>query len=167
MIFITTGTAHFPFTRLVDTVIDHYQHSLQTPVVIQSGFYNLQSPAKHIKICQYYKPHIFTYYLKTANLIVTAAGEATIHQTLACAKNKPIIFPRLHKYSEHVDDQQRSIARYFDKRHLAFVATTTSKLNRYLDLPPTQLKHHFQLSKPYTTIRLLDDLCRDLSATKP
>ncbi|HLU82933.1 MAG TPA: glycosyltransferase [Trueperaceae bacterium] len=62
-----------------------------------------------------------------ADVIVTHAGPATVLQALEWGK-LPIVFPRLSRFHEHVDDHQPSFARHLQRQGLARVAATEAEV---------------------------------------
>ncbi len=141
LVFVSTGTASFPFKRLVEAVIDFYENKPSAEVVIQSGAYKKKSPKKHIKIQPYFPFEKMIKFFKEADVIISAAGEATVFSILESAVNQPIIVPRLKKHGEHVDDQQLQIARYLKKAKLASIVLDIDKLE-------TTLENHSLSSNP-------------------
>lgn len=130
MIFVSTGTFPIPFSRLIETVINYYQDKPNYQVVIQSGVMPIKSSPKHITTKSYfsYKETLRLY--KKAELNISAAGEATALLLLKHSKNIPILFPRLKRYSEHVDDIQLQTCKYLRSNKLAETAITTNQLTK-------------------------------------
>lgn len=134
MILITTGTVHFPFTRLINFCLNYFTNEKNEKIIIQNPVFHTNSTiSKHIKIKKIIKTNQITDLYKKANLIISASGEGTILQLLEYSKNKPILFPRNPHYKEHVDDQQLKIAKEMQKHGLCITAFNTRQLKQILD----------------------------------
>lgn len=162
MIFVSCGTVSFPFKRLVDTVIGLFKDNPNEKVIIQSGSYLRKSPANHIIIKPYFTFRKMLKYYQTADLIVSAAGEASTYLILAHATSIPIFFPRLKKYGEHVDDQQKLIGRFIEKYDPAYVAYNTLQLKNYLKRknPKGDFENRIKEKNAETLKRLTENLNR-------
>lgn len=133
MIFITVGTIHLPFPRLIDTALNYFSDS-QEEVIIQTGNYQKgMNPTENIKLAQMIGFNQLEKYLKQAQFIICSGGEGTLIQILNLAEKQPIIFPRMSLYKEHVNDQQVSIALNLKKQNLAKVALNKKELKKILD----------------------------------
>lgn len=127
MIFITVGTHHLPFNRLlklVDNLIKEKQ--INEKVIIQSGTTNtivagaVQNPS--------YDYAEFISLLKKARIVISHAGPATIYQCIVLAGKKPIIIPRLKKYGEHVSDHQLYFAQELAKENKIYLCLNKKEL---------------------------------------
>ena len=155
LVFVSTGTVSFPFKRLVDAIIEFYKDKPMTNVVIQSGDYKIKAIVKHIEIHPYFPLEKMIKFYKSADLIISAAGEASVFLILKYAKHKPIIIPRLKKYEEHVDDQQFLVANYLKKKKLAYTLLDRNKLKTMLK------KHRLKLAKKRkTSLKTSSELAR-------
>lgn len=98
MIFVTVGTHHQPFERLLEAA-----RSLDGEVVIQD---------------RVLPPDAWTALVERARIVVCHAGPATIEAVVAAGKI-PIVVPRRRLWREHVDDHQVAFARRIaDRVHL-------------------------------------------------
>lgn len=102
MIFTTTGTSAWDFSRLIK-IMDELALKLETPIFLQIGY------AKYIpKNCEYVryisKSELEALYEK-ASLIVSHAGVGSILTAVRLNKNI-IVFPRRQAFHEHIDDHQ-------------------------------------------------------------
>jgi len=158
MIFISTGTIYFPFKRLINQVINYYQNNNKEIVIIQSGSSKIKSPAKHIIIKQYFSLKQTIKYLQKANLIISAAGEASVFLTLKHSKNIPIFIPRLKKFKEHVDDQQLIIGKFLQKYKLANVITNISQLKMHIEQEKSKNINNKSFSQSLETKKLIKNL---------
>jgi len=114
MIFVTVGTHHLPFNRLL-LMIDELvgQKHINEKVIIQSGTTNIKVSGAVQKNA--YDFNEFISLLKKARIVISHAGPATIYQCVVLAGKKPIIIPRLKKHGEHVSDHQLYFARELTK----------------------------------------------------
>lgn len=141
MIFVSTGTVSFPFKRLVDQIIHIYTPEHEEGVIIQSGAYDLSSPAPHIIIQPFFPPQLMVQHQQRARLNISAAGEFTIFQLLVHSKNVPILVPRLHRFQEHVDDQQLTSAQVIHNKYSFPVVVDITKLENTINQKVVPNKH--------------------------
>ena len=118
MIFVSVGTQKFPLDRLlkeVDLLIEN--KVIDEDVFAQIG--NSNYNPKNYRYERFLSPCDFEDVVKKSDLIVTHSGVATIITSLKNAK-PVVVFPRLCKYGEHVDDHQVQIAHTFaEKKYVA------------------------------------------------
>lgn len=104
-------------------------------------------------------------YYKAADLVVSAAGEASVFLILQYSRNIPIFVPRLKRYGEHVDDQQLMIGKYLKKHKLAHVVFDISLLENYLEkkkINRSKIDKHFS-SQAQELRRLIANLDKTTS----
>jgi len=166
MIFVTTGTLSLPFPRLINAIINLYKHQTNEKVIIQTGNYTPSNPAKHIITQPYFSFKQMIKYFQTADLVISAAGEASVFLILQHSKNMPIFIPRLKKFNEHVDNKQLIISRYLKKHQLAQVVTDISLLKNHLKKPKTNPSKINQNS-PHKTPHLTNLLQHLSQITQP
>ena len=111
MIFVAVGTRKFQLNRLlseIDTLVE--KGLIKDKVFAQTG-YSDYMPKNYDYIDFMPKPE-FDNYIHNCDLLITHGGVGII---LTALKNeKPtIVFPRLSKYGEHVDDHQLEITEAF------------------------------------------------------
>ena len=108
MIFVTVGTEKFAFNRLVCAIDNFARDGKIKDVFVQTG-------------CATYKPKSVLYKnfldfnemqskIKSADIVISHAGVGSVLLALSNGKI-PIIFPRFHKYQEHLDDHQIEFAK--------------------------------------------------------
>jgi len=135
MIFITTGTTHLPFSRLIDFCIDYFFDKNKETVIIQNTIYkNKRKLPDHIQIKKTIRQNQILFFYQKARIVISAAGEGTIMQMIEHTTQKPILFPRNPIFKEHVDDQQIRIAQKNQIKEWCLVAFNTCQLQRYLKL---------------------------------
>lgn len=113
MIFVSLGTNDKSFKRLLDAFErDLKNGNIKDEVIVQSGFTKYDS--KLMKVIDLMSMEEFNNNINKCDLLVTHGGVGTILDGLKLGK-KIIAFPRLSKYSEHVNDHQQEIISEFYK----------------------------------------------------
>ena len=131
MIFVVCGTQKFALNRLLKAVDELVATGkIREEVFVQKGYSNY-----HLKYCRsvdFLDVMSFDDQIKACSLLITHGGIGTI---LAGKKfNKPIIvFPRLKKYGEHVDDHQRQIARKFAANRMLLMCEDSAHLEKCME----------------------------------
>ncbi len=146
MIFVTVGTLHFEFRRLIEKM-DEIASKIDEEVVMQIG-YTEYEPVN----TEWFKfsdiDNIKEYYEK-ADLIVAHAGAGTLLDSLSFKKSV-VAVPRRKKYGEHIDDQQLELTEVLEKsgKVLAVydIETLDSTIVRALKNENTILKTNKRLS---------------------
>lgn len=140
MIFITCGTLLIPFDRLIHACTTLFTDPNEK-IVIQSGVTKVPYHP-HFIVKNFIPNDQMVKYIQQARIIITAAGEGTVFQIIEYGKVKPILFPRLRKYHEHIDDHQRKTAEYFRQKELAYIAENEAQLQTYLKHTELLKKKH-------------------------
>jgi len=126
IIFITVGTEKFSFDRLIRIVDDVADKGLiKGKFFAQIGESNYIP--KKIQYSKFLEFRIFLEHVKRSDLVITHAGVGTLLNCLSFGKI-PIIFPRLHKYSEHLDDHQLEFSNALEREGAAIVARNGEEL---------------------------------------
>lgn len=115
MIFVVLGTQKFQLNRLLrfldKCVADG---SITEEIVAQIGYSDYLP--KHYSYHEFLNKQEFDDTIARADIIIAHSGVGTIIS--AISKNKPVIvYPRLSKFKEHIDDHQLDIAYAFDRKH--------------------------------------------------
>ncbi len=115
MIFVVLGTQKFQLNRLLK-LLDEYVKlgKIKEEVIAQRG--NSDYIPKNFESFEFLDKDTFDSYIKKANIVVTHSGVGSIITALK-SKKPVIVFPRLKKYGEHVDDHQLDIATAFAKKN--------------------------------------------------
>ena len=115
MIFVTLGTQKFQLNRLLEELDNCIENKvIKEEVYAQIG--NSTYQPKYFESEKFMDKDVFDEYISKASLIITHSGVGSIITSLK--KEKPVIvYPRLAKYNEHVDDHQLDIARAFEKKN--------------------------------------------------
>lgn len=114
MIFVTVGTHEQPFNRLIQKMDELKRDGIiEDEVIIQTGFSTYEP--KH---CQWSKLLPYQQMVKNvadARIVITHGGPASFIMPLQIGKI-PIVVPRQHQFSEHVNDHQVEFARNVAER---------------------------------------------------
>ncbi len=109
MIFVTVGTTHFPFDRLLSAVA-----TLETDdeLVVQRG--PSQVPIDNARSIDFLSFDELNDYVRDAGTVISHAGVGSIMVALSHGK-RPIVVPRLERFGEAVDDHQLQVATLLDR----------------------------------------------------
>jgi UDP-N-acetylglucosamine transferase subunit ALG13 len=130
LIFVTVGTHHQPFERMLDAVglIEGEE------VIVQYGTGAPPPSAARAAAFMPFDEMLECY--RGARHVVTHAGVGSI----LCATREghlPLVVPRRHDLGEHVDDHQAELTRALEKRGAVVAVWETPQLPRLLaELPP-------------------------------
>lgn len=126
MIFVAVGTQKFQLNRLLkelDTLVE--SGMLHEPVFAQIG--HCDYIPKHYPSAPFLTKDQFDQKIDECSLLITHSGVGTILSGIS--RNKPVIvYPRLAKFAEHVDDHQLQIAQSFSQKHYVLVCTEQDNL---------------------------------------
>ncbi len=127
MIFVTVGYSQYSFDRMVSTVDNVL---LWLGVKRDDVFFQI-GPANYVPrsgpCCTFLNFDNVLHYIKSSNLVITHAGVGSILLCLINNRN-PIVFPRLRKFGEHVDDHQLQIASRLSESGLVYYPTGVEEL---------------------------------------
>lgn len=113
MIFVTVGSHHQPFDRLVRACAELAELER---VVVQRG--PSATRPSGCEVHDWLEPHAFEALLAEARLVVCHAGPATL-EAVVRAGSIPLVVPRRRLWREHVDDHQVAWAhRIRDRVHV-------------------------------------------------
>lgn len=132
MIFVTVGTHHQPFRRLLDALCELNRDQL----VVQ---YGPAEPPPDIAHCAAYMPFDeMLEHFHDAETVITHAGVGSI----LCARREghvPLVVPRRHDLGEHVDDHQAELTRALESRGAVIAVWNTEELPQSVaTAPPRQ-----------------------------
>lgn len=133
MILITAGTTKFPFNRLEKVAVRLAKLYPKKTIIFQSLKITELSFPKNIEIENYISPEVFEGLLRKAETIVTHGGYATVMKSLALSKTKPLVIPRLKRFSEHVNDHQLYFAKFMQKKGLVSIVNNSDNIQDVLD----------------------------------
>lgn len=114
MIFVILGTQKFQLNRLL-MELDRYKEEnlLQDEIIAQIG-HSTYLP-KHFQYTRFLNKEEFDHLIRKADLVITHSGVGSIITAIGAGK-PVIVYPRLEKYGEHVDDHQADIAEAFCRK---------------------------------------------------
>jgi len=110
MIFVTVGTTHFQFDRLIVGVA-----SLETDeeIVVQRG--PSRASAGNARVVDFLSFGELADYIRRSRVVVSHAGVGSIMVALSEGR-RPIVVPRLARFGEAVDDHQVQVAEMLAER---------------------------------------------------
>jgi UDP-N-acetylglucosamine transferase subunit ALG13 len=115
MIFVVLGTQKFQLNRLLSEIDELIETGGITQEVIAQIGVSDYIP-KHYQYFRYIDKKQFDELILQATVVITHSGVGSIITALK-AKKPVVIYPRLQKYHEHVDDHQLDIAKAFEKKN--------------------------------------------------
>jgi len=104
LILVLCGTQMQDFSRMI-RVVENLADNNQ--VVVQAGHTKYKSPK--MEIFDFIPSDKMKELYKNADYIITHAGAGSMFQAIKTNK-KTLVFPRLQKYGEHVDDHQLQLS---------------------------------------------------------
>ena len=158
MIFVVLGTQKFQCNRLLEKMDQLISEEIiKDKVFAQKG--NSDYIPKNYEYIDFVEKAQFEDLMEQCDVLVTHSGVGTI----LSGKNhgKPVIvFPRLKKYGEHVDDHQLDIARAFGKKNLVFMCGENDDLGELIE---KARKHPFDkyVSQRTRMIQLIEDYIKE------
>ncbi|MCI8486658.1 MAG: hypothetical protein HFJ20_06260 [Clostridia bacterium] len=112
MILVLLGTQNNSFHRLLEEIQEMVDKEIiKDKVVVQAGY--TQFSSKNMQIFDFIPLEKMSELQEQASLIITHGGVGSIISPITKGK-KVIAVPRLHKYSEHVNDHQKEIIKTFN-----------------------------------------------------
>ena len=127
MILITVGSSGYNFDRLFRIVDELCERNIidGKSIIAQTG--NLNYTIKNYSAFNFASPEKMQTFFDDADVIICHGGTGTIIKSLKLNK-KVIVFPRLKKFKEHVDDHQLDIAKSFLNENYILVAYNSDEL---------------------------------------
>lgn len=132
MIFVVLGTQKFQCNRLLK-IIDELvgNGTIKEEVFAQKG--HSDYIPKNYNTIDFLQKEEFESKMKECSLLITHSGVGTILSGIY--HHKPVIvFPRLKKYKEHVDDHQLDIAETFSKKRLVLMCGEEDDMEKLIEL---------------------------------
>ncbi len=130
MIFIAVGTQKFQLNRLlkqIDRLIG--TKKISEKVFAQIG--NSDYKPVNYEYTDFLNKEEFDKYIGECDVLITHSGVGTIISGLN-QKKPVIVYPRLAKYNEHVDDHQLQIAESFSMQNLVLLCGEKDDLNKLI-----------------------------------
>lgn len=131
MIFVSVGTQRFQLNRLLKTIDELVEKNIITESVFAQIGHSDYKPINYEYI-DFLDKENFDAYIEKSSVVVTHSGVGTI--IAAVNRNKPVVvFPRLAKYDEHVDDHQLQIAEAFGENELVLMCGENDSLEKIIE----------------------------------
>lgn len=131
MIFLVVGTQKFQLNRLlkeVDNLID--EGIITEKVFAQTG--NSDYQPKNYDYEPFIAKEQFEKLVAECDLLITHSGVATIMSGINHNK-KTIVYPRLSKFNEHIDDHQLEIAKSFSEQNYVLLCGENDNLKDIIE----------------------------------
>lgn len=131
MIFVAVGTQKFPLNRLLrelDMLLENGK--IQEQVFAQSGCSDYVP--QHFENVPFLPKDEFEKMVDQCDLLITHSGVGSILSGITHGK-PVIVFPRLSKFGEHVDDHQLQIAESFSALNLVLMYREGDDLAELID----------------------------------
>ena len=158
MIFLILGTQKFQLNRLLREMDELYeQGKIEEKTFAQIG-------------CSDYLPYNYDYIdfldrenfenkVKESNLIITHSGVGSILTSLKYEK-PVIVYPRLCKYKEHVDDHQLEIAKAFAKKKYVLYCREEDDLYDAIKQAKT-MQFRKYISSTHNIVRIISEFLKE------
>lgn len=114
MIFVVLGTQKFQLNRLLQKLDDYVEQGLITDEIYAQIGNSTYKPHNY-SYKEFFDKKEFDETIGKADVVIAHSGVGTII-TAIHAKKPVVVFPRLAKYKEHVDDHQLEIAKAFEMK---------------------------------------------------
>ena len=140
------GTQNNSFHRLLEEIDRLIENKvINEEVIVQKGYTKYES--KNMKTIDFISRDELENLEKQASYIITHGGVGSIVSSLEKGK-KVIAVPRLHKYSEHVNDHQKEIIKKFNENKniigIQSVEELEDAVKRVSEFKPNQFKGNNQ-----------------------
>ncbi len=167
MIFVTVGTDHHPFDRLIKAVDEIKSKDwLQDEVHIQSGLSRVKP--EFCQVQDFFPFDELMEKIDKARIVITHGGPGSIMPILYRQKI-PIVMAREKKYKEAVDDHQKAFVKKLEKKRLVLRVKDISDLEEkvrnyenYLREKPSSNIAAEQKERLAQFTEKLENLCLDL-----
>lgn len=125
-IFLVLGTQKFQFNRLLKQVDDLLgEGKLNATVFAQVG--NSDYTPRNYTYQKFLNKEDFEKQIQTCDVLITHSGVGSI--VTGIQSNKPVVvYPRLKKYGEHIDDHQVEIAKAYSKKGYIILCSEFDRL---------------------------------------
>lgn len=132
MIFVVLGTQKFQCNRLLKKIDELVGNGIIEEEVFAQKGYSDYKP-EHYNTIDFLQKEEFESKIEECSLLITHSGVGTI--LAGINHRKPVIvFPRLKKYKEHVDDHQLEIAEAFQKKKLVLMCGEEDDMAKLIEM---------------------------------
>lgn len=128
-VFVSVGTDHHPFDRLVGWAERWAAAHPDDVVVVQHG---TTRPPEGIEHAELYRRDDMRSQIERADAVVISCGPGGVMDVRDCGR-RPVVVARRSDLGEHVDDHQRSFARHLARTGLARCVETEDEFAAVLD----------------------------------
>lgn len=128
-VFVSVGTDHHPFDRLVGWAERWAAAHPDDAVVVQHGTTRAPVGTEHAEL---YSRDEMRAQLDRADVVVISCGPGGVMDVRSTGR-LPVVVARRADLGEHVDDHQRSFARHLGDTGLARCVETEDEFNAVLD----------------------------------
>ncbi len=129
LVFVTVGTDHHRFDRLIDLIGKWAARNPGARVVVQHG---TAHAIDGVECSPFLAPERFHELLAEASAVVCPGGPGAIMET-RLAGLRPIVVPRRAELGEHIDDHQVAFSRFLAHHGWITLAERDAELVRALD----------------------------------
>lgn len=130
MIFVTVGSQKFQLNRLLKLLDDLCDKGkISEDIFAQIGCSDYK-PKNYLYV-EFLDKDLFEEKVAECSLVITHGGVGGIIAALNASK-PVIVFPRLSKYSEHVDDHQLEIAKMFFGKNFVFLCNENDDMSKMI-----------------------------------
>lgn len=130
MIFVILGTQKFQLNRLLKTLDQYVEKGIIKDEIIAQIGYSDYLP-KRYQYVEFLNKEEFDAMIQKADIIISHSGVGAIISALN-ARKPVIVYPRLAKYREHIDDHQTEIAYAFSKKQYVLTCREEDDLSELL-----------------------------------
>lgn len=132
LILVCVGASEYKFDRLLKIIDNLCEDGIlsSNEVIAQIGLTTYVP--KHYKYFDLIGREEFQNYVEQANLVISHAGTGCVLPPLKLGK-KVIVFPRLEKFNEHVDDHQKELSEVLASTGYVMTAETESDLIKCIE----------------------------------
>jgi len=160
MIFVILGTQKFQMNRLLRHIDDLLSAgAITAPVVAQIGHSDYEPV--NFEFHRFLNKEEFDKNIAQADLIITHGGVSSVITALKLRK-PVVVYPRLGKYGEHVDDHQCEIARAFAKKGYVLCCDEGDDLVKKLDFCK-DMEFTEYVSQIENITRIVNDFLSDIN----
>lgn len=133
-IFVTTGTSHFNFDRML-RLVEGFLNVIpgELEVLLQYGNSNPKELPSLIKSAEFLSRDDAEQAYKNSDIVFSHCGIGSIFNSLRY--NRPtVIIPRYERYGEFTDDHQLQIAAEISSNDLIFMSEDTDDQEKQIDM---------------------------------
>lgn len=164
-VFVTVGTDHHPFDRLVEWSDELARSRPDLDVFVQRG-----TTGRGVEFAQaqdYLDGADLAERLGSADAVVCHGGPSTILEAIA-AGHRPVVVPRDPGRGEHIDDHQQRFTRHLAARDVIDLVETADGFAEAVDAALQRARRKpMPVAAPAATIEALRAISEDLVGTTP